>query len=136
MKYPKNRHLDFLNRLKESSKKGLKNFEVHQDSLTLQILNILWEKGLIEGYIHDNKNQKYNIFLRYENNNQITPLIKNIKIISKPSKKISIKKWELNPIKLNKKTGFGFLTTHNGVLSSIDAWKKNIGGIMICWIYI
>ena len=135
MKYPKNRHLDFLNRLKEASNRGLANFNVHEDFLTNEILNILWGQGLIEGYTHDNKTKTYNIFLRYENNNQIIPLIKDIKIISKPSKKVFMKKWELNPINLNKKPGFGILTTHNGVLSSSEAWEKGIGGLMICWIY-
>jgi len=89
------------------------------------LLNILWDEGYILGYktsIHSSDNIL--IYLKYNNNK--SPAITNIKIISKSSLKIyySIKQlW-----KLNESHGLIILSTNKGLLSVNSCKKMGIGG--------
>ena len=89
------------------------------------LLNILWDEGYILGY----KTCSYNsniilIYLKY--NNDKSPVIKNIKIISKSSLKLyySVKQlW-----KLNENQGLIIVSTNKGLLSVNSCKKIGTGG--------
>lgn len=89
-----------------------------------KILNILWDEGFILGYkflYTDSK--KLKIFLKYKNGE---PVIKLIKILSKPSLRIyySVRNlWKLDPSK-----GLLVLSTNKGFMSSNECKKQIIGG--------
>ena len=84
-------------------------------------LQILWDEGFILGYkIETNK---IKIFLKYINGE---PAIKNIKLISKPSRRIyySIKQiWKIDSSK-----SFIIISTNQGLKSLTECKKLKIGG--------
>lgn len=87
-------------------------------------LKILWSEGFILGYKIDQKEKNnLKIFLKYKNGN---PVINSINFISKPSRRIyySNKKiW-----KLDSTQNLIILSTNQGLKSSIDCKKLNLGG--------
>jgi len=70
------------------------------------------------------------IFLKYDKNNK--PIINKIQIVSKPGKRVYIKKNEMKNIYDN---GIYILSTSNGILSNLSAKKMKIGGEIICKIF-
>lgn len=88
-------------------------------------IQILWNEGFIIKYRTSKKNEKFiKIFLKYSNNG--SPAINNIKLITKPGRRIyySVKQiWKLDSSK-----NFIIFSTSKG-LQTIDNCKKlRIGG--------
>lgn len=98
---------------------------VHQKKKKLceLLLKILWNEGFIVGYkIEDKENLK--IFLKYVENGK--PSINNIKVISKPGRRIyysSKQIWKLD----SSKTLIIF-STNQGLKTLSECKKQNIGG--------
>lgn len=93
----------------------------------IHILNILIKEGFIKSYKINSKNQ-LDIFLKYKKNKSV---IKEIKQLSKPGKRLYITNKDL----YKKKTGFYIISTSIGVLTDLQAKKLNVGGELICKIF-
>ena len=92
-----NSHIDLLIRLKNSTMAKKDEIIVSFSKMNINILKKLKELKYIEDYLVEKKNiKKINIKLRYENNE---PAITDIKIYSKPGKRIYFTKNDLNSIK-------------------------------------
>lgn len=87
-------------------------------------LQVLWDEGFILSYKIDSSNpNKLKIFLKYNNKK---PVINNIKLISKPSKRIY---WSLNQIwKIDSGKNFIIFSTNKGLKSIVNCKKLKIGG--------
>jgi len=124
-------------------KKKLKNFIIHFKNATfkkkeiiiitysekkLNFIKHFYNEGFIQGYNILIKNNKYyiNIYIRYLFNN---PILQNIKLLAKKSKKLNIKKKEL--YKLPSKRISHFISTNHGLKSLINCKKENSGGILL-----
>lgn len=126
---------DFLVRLKNGQKAKLLYVTLYYPvpSKILNILKILYKKGFIRGfkvyYKGQNNNKKVfvKVFLKYEITGQ--PVIKNVNIISKPSKRVYVS------IKNLWKHGNGFtifvLSTPYGIITDQEARIYNCGGELL-----
>ena len=77
-----------------------------------------------------NKNAKIVVVLKYKNK---LPAIRELKRISKPGVRTYIKAKNIKLIK--KGYGFAILSTSEGLMTSKDAKRKNIGGEVLCEIW-
>lgn len=93
----------------------------------INILNILVNEGFIKTYKINSKNQ-IEVYLKYKKNKSV---IKEIKRISKPGKRLYFKNKDL----YSKKHGFYILSTSLGILTDLEAKKLNVGGELICKIF-
>ena len=88
-------------------------------------LNILWNEGFITGYKIEGKDQNsLKIFLKYIENGK--PSINNIKVISKPGKRVyySLKQiWKIDSSKT-----FIIFSTNQGLKTLSECKKLRIGG--------
>ena len=94
----------------------------------LSIISILEQEGFIKGYTED----KYtlSVWLKYFEG---VSVIRNIKVISKPSKRIYFSIADLIDWR-NKTNTFDMLiiSTTQGILTDQDALEKGIGGEILC----
>jgi ribosomal protein S8 len=74
---------DLISRLKVGSKGHLISIKVLNSKISIKILDIFYENGLIRGY-HINVNSII-VFLKYYKN---TPVFFDVKLISTPGKKV------------------------------------------------
>lgn len=116
---------NLLSNIKNGQKSNKKSIVQKNSGLCNNVLNLLWNEGLISGYRTLNTNKNYlEIFLKYLNNNE--PAISNITNVSKPNKYIyySIKTiW-----KFDVKLGTLVLSTNKGILTLEKSKKAKIGG--------
>jgi small subunit ribosomal protein S8 len=106
---------------------------VKRTKFNLEVLKLLEEQGFINGiFISEKKLNNVSVFLKYYDNK---PIIKKLKIISLPSKRIYV---NYNTImKYLSKTGiFVISTSKYGLVCSSDFLKKsdklvNVGGELI-----
>jgi small subunit ribosomal protein S8 len=87
-------------------------------------LKILWKEGFISGYTIDiNDLKKLKIILKYKNEK---PVINNLRLISKPSRRIY---WSTYQIwKIDSSKNCIIFSTNQGLKSLIDCKRLKIGG--------
>lgn len=101
--------------------------------MKFEIARILLENGYLENVkIFSRGTKKFlKIELKYDEKGR--PVIQELKKISKPGCRIYIKNKEIKPVK----SGLGFLiiSTPQGLMTSIEAKKKGLGGEVICEVF-
>tara|TARA_B100001540_G_C15247077_1_gene390944 strand:+ start:20 stop:418 length:399 start_codon:yes stop_codon:yes gene_type:complete len=124
---------DMLARIKNAHKARKSFTSCYKSKLNLNVLNVLKE----EGYIRDFKNievrkgiDNIQIDLKYYNG---TPVIKNIKRVSKPGIRVYSKISDLP--KIYGGLGITILSTPKGVMSDNQARIKNVGGEILCEVF-
>ncbi|MDQ7031213.1 MAG: 30S ribosomal protein S8 [Desulfonauticus sp.] len=119
---------DLLTRIRNAHLARHKEVVVPASKLKAEILRILKEEGFIQDYLEEDKTLK--VYLKYY---QGKPVIKGLKKISKPSRRIYVKAKEI-PIVRNG-LGIAILSTSQGILEGRQARKSNVGGELICEVW-
>tara|TARA_Y100001970_G_scaffold271012_1_gene365661 strand:+ start:379 stop:777 length:399 start_codon:yes stop_codon:yes gene_type:complete len=124
---------DMLARIKNAHKARKSFTSCYKSKLNLNVLNVLKE----EGYIRDFQDvevrkgiSNIKIDLKYYNG---TPVIKNIKRVSKPGIRVYSKISDLP--KIYGGLGISILSTPKGVMSDNQARKNNVGGEILCEVF-
>ena len=124
---------DMLTRIRNGQMRSLNKIEVPFSNFRSKILEVLKREGYIISYeITTNDKKIKNIFvkLKYYDGQ---PVIKEIKRISKPGRRVYSKATSI-PKVLNG-LGLAILSTSKGVMSDTEATKNNLGGEIICRIF-
>ena len=124
---------DMLARIKNAHKARKSFTSCYKSKLNKNVLTVLKD----EGYIRDFKDveirkgiNNIQIDLKYYNG---TPVIKNIKRVSRPGIRVYSKISDLP--KIYGGLGISILSTPKGVMSDIEARKNNVGGEILCEVF-
>lgn len=122
---------DSLNRIKNANNAGHPYVSVKKSKFLARILDIMKRNGYIE-YYEDDPDNKYffRIYLKYYNGR---PVIKEIKILSHLSRRIYLGYRDIKPYKNN--MGIVIVSTSKGVMTSVEAKKLKVGGMLVCAIW-
>ncbi|KIM04960.1 MAG: 30S ribosomal protein S8 [Sulfurovum sp. AS07-7] len=124
---------DSLTRIRNAAQRRLDNTTLIYSKTIEATVSILVEKGYVESYniIEDGKKKFIGVVLKYDNNGH--SVINEIKKISKPGRRVY---QGSNDIK-RFKNGYGTLvvSTSQGVLPNDEAFKRGIGGEVICSVW-
>ena len=120
---------DMLTRIRNAQLAKKKIVNVPNSRIKLAITNVLKDEGYIESYHIKNNDNKSSlaITLKYYSG---TPVIENIKRISKPGLRI-YKKRENLPNIMNG-LGIAIVSTSKGVMTEREARSAGIGGELLC----
>ncbi|HEY4495494.1 MAG TPA: 30S ribosomal protein S8 [Candidatus Paceibacterota bacterium] len=116
---------DFIIQLKNASNAGLEFVSVPYSEFKFQVAEKLREKGYIKSVSKRGKKIKKSIYIEIQYINK-KPKIKEVSRISKPSRRVYKKTFEIYPIKYGK--GALLLSTPKGVLTGEEARKNKVGG--------
>ncbi len=124
---------DMLTRIRNGQMRSLTKIVIPFSNFRLKILEVLKKEGYIINFnISDDKNKIKSILvdLKYYEGQ---PVIKEIKRISKPGRRVYSRADSI-PRVLNG-LGLAILSTSKGVMSDAEAVKNNLGGEIICRIF-
>ena len=124
---------DMFSRIRNGQLRSLNSIDIPSSNFRQNILKILKNEGYIKDY-----------FIKKTENNKITlkinlkyyegfPVIKEIKRISKPGRRIFSSADSLP--KINNGLGIAIVSTPKGVMTDIDARKQKVGGEIICKVF-
>lgn len=120
--------IKLLSSLKNISLKNQDQVKVRYSSNGLNIVNLLYNEGLIQSYKIVSMNEYLMIFIKikiFDGSN----VLKNIRIISNPSLKVYFKVKEIASIK-TRHTIFVFSTVR-GLMTHTQCKKYNLGGKLL-----
>ena len=124
---------DMITRIRNAQLRTLESVSIPSSKFRARILDVLKEEGYISDYkfLSDAKNKGSLIVnLKYHNG---LPVIKEIRRISKPGRRIYTKADSIP--KIQSGLGIAIVSTSMGIMSDNDARSKNIGGEIICKVF-
>ena len=124
---------DMITRIRNAQLRTLGSVSIPSSKFRARILDVLKEEGYISDYkfLSDAKNKGSLIInLKYYNG---LPVIKEIRRISKPGRRIYTKADSIP--KIQSGLGIAIVSTSMGIMSDNDARSKNIGGEIICRVF-
>ena len=124
---------DMFSRIRNGQMRSLNSVIIPSSNFRKNILEILKNEGFIKDFFIE-KNEKNKISLKislkyFEGN----PVIKEIKRISKPGRRVYSKATSIP--KIMNGLGLAILSTPKGVMSDTEARKNNVGGEIICRVF-
>ncbi len=121
---------DMLTRIRNAGKAKFNSVDMPGSSIKCEMAKVLKEQGYIKDYktIKDNKQGILRVYLKFDvNNNHV---IFGIKRISKPSRRVYVKKKDVRSV-LNG-MGTAILSTSRGIMTDKQARTENVGGEILC----
>ncbi len=124
---------DMLTRIRNGQMRSLTKIEIPFSNFRLKILEVLKKEGYIINFNINDSKVKTKLILVDLKYYEGQPVIKEIKRISKPGRRVYSKATSI-PKVLNG-LGLAILSTSKGVMSDSEAIKNNLGGEIICRIF-
>ncbi len=124
---------DMITRIRNAQLRELHHVKIPNSNFRAKILEVLKQEGYIINYkyLSDSKNKNSLIVdLKYYNG---SPVIKEIKRVSKPGRRIYAKATSIS--KIQNGLGLAIISTSKGIMSDNDARVKNVGGEIICRVF-
>ena len=124
---------DMITRIRNAQLRTLHNVKVPSSKYRAKILDVLKQEGYISNYklLSDTKNKNSLVVdLKYYNG---LPVIKEIKRISRPGRRVYAKADSIP--KIQNGVGLAIVSTSMGIMSDSDARMKKVGGEIICRVF-
>ena len=121
---------DMITRIRNAQMRFLNNVKIPNSKFREKILDVLKKEGYISNYkllSDSNKKSSLSVDLKYNNGK---PVIKEIKRVSKPGRRIYARATSIPKIKNG--LGLAIVSTSKGIMTDNDARSKNVGGEIIC----
>ena len=124
---------DYLTRVRNALKARHKKVDIPSSTMKKNVSQILLDNKYIQNYINiaDGKQGLIRVYLKYGPDEM--PLIKGLKRISKPGRRIYVDKDNI-PRVLNN-LGIALMTTSHGVMTNKEAKNRGVGGEVLCYIW-
>ena len=124
---------DMITRIRNAQMRLLNNVRIPSSKFREKILDVLKQEGYIADYklLSDTNNRgNLSVDLKY---NDGLPVIKEIKRVSKPGKRIYVRATSIP--KIQNGLGLAIISTSIGIMTDNDARSKNVGGEIICKVF-
>ena len=124
---------DMFTRIRNGQMRLLNRVNVPASNFRQQILEVLKSEGYISNFFidkEDNNKKILKVDLKYYEG---TPVIKEIKRVSKPGRRVYSRADSIP--KIQNGLGLAILSTSKGVMSDNEAKKNNLGGEVICKVF-
>ena len=124
---------DMFTRIRNGQLRLLNKVEMPSSNFRLKVLEVLKNEGFISSYhIEKKDNNKVSLIVDLKYYEGI-PVIKEIKRVSKPGRRVFSRADSIPRIQNG--LGLAIISTNMGVMSDIEARKKNVGGEIICRVF-
>ena len=124
---------DMISRIRNAQMRLLSKVEIPGSKFRARVLDVLKQEGYISDYklsTGPNKHSSLQVNLKYSDG---SPVIKEIKRISKPGRRIYAKADSIPRIQNG--LGVAIMSTSKGIMSDYEAKSQNVGGEIICKVF-
>ena len=124
---------DMLTRIRNGGMARHQSVLIPLSKMKLSIARILKDEGYIKDFDFpaEEGNRQFRVWLKYGSDKK--PVMNGLKRISKPGLRVYTNRDEI-PVVLGG-LGVCILSTSQGVMSGQEAWRKKVGGEVLCFIW-
>lgn len=126
---------DMLNRIRNAQAVLKETVSIPFSNLKYELAKILEEQGLVEKIERKGRKEKkfLKITLKYIKEESNRPAILGLKRVSKPGQRIYTGAKKIKLVRGG--YGIAIISTSEGLMTSKEAWKKKLGGEILCEIW-
>lgn len=126
---------DMLTKVRNASNARHEKVDIPGSKMKIEIIKIFKNEGFIKNFklLEDKKQGIIRIFLKYEADQEKTPVIRGITRVSKPGLRKYTGKAEMP--RLFNGMGTVVVSTSKGVLTDRKAREQGVGGELVCYIW-
>lgn len=123
---------DMLTRIRNAVMVRHDSVLVPASKMKLAIARVLREEGFISNYevLRGKPHRTIKIYLKYDDKNQ--PILTGLERVSKPGLRVYVGSGEIPRVVGG--LGVAIVSTSSGVMTGHQAWRKGIGGELLCYI--
>jgi small subunit ribosomal protein S8 len=124
---------DMLTRVRNAVMVRHDSVMVPSSKMKLAIASILKEEGFISDYevVRDKTQRVIKIHLKYRERNE--PVISGLERVSKPGLRVYVQKKEIPRVYGG--LGVAIMSTPEGVMTGQQAWRRGVGGELLCYVW-
>jgi len=124
---------DMLTRIRNAVTAKHEYVNVPASKMKMAIANVLRDEGFIRGYevAEDGPRKLMRVQLNYTGKKQ--PVLSGLQRVSKPGLRVYVQKREIPRVYGG--LGIAILSTPQGIMTGQDAWRRSIGGEVICYVW-
>ena len=124
---------DMITRIRNAQMRTSDNVTIPNSKFRVRILVVLKQEGYISDYkVQPGIKNKESLLVYLKYNNGL-PVIREIKRVSKPGRRIYAKASSIP--KIQNGLGLAIVSTSIGIMSDNDARNKNVGGEILCQVF-
>ena len=124
---------DMITRIRNAQMRVLNDVIIPNSKFRVKILEVLKQEGYISDFkIGPNLKRKESLLVNLKYNKGL-PVIREIRRVSKPGRRIYAKASSIP--KIQNGLGLAIVSTSIGIMSDNDARTKNVGGEIICRVF-
>jgi len=124
---------DMLTRIRNGQMRSLNKISIPFSNFRFKILEVLKKEGYIIDFYLEKSEEKTKSILVVLKYYEGQPVIKEIKRVSKPGRRVYSRAMSVPKVKNG--LGLAILSTSKGVMSDSEAIKNNLGGEIICRVF-
>ncbi len=124
---------DMLTRIRNASAARHDFVMMPTSKIKVAIAKVLKQEGFVRDYevVAEIPQGTLKLLLRYDGSK--TPTISGLKRVSRPGLRVYVQKAEIPRVYGG--LGIAILTTPEGVMTGQQAWRKRIGGEVLCYVW-
>jgi len=124
---------DMLTRIRNAILVRHDSVAVPSSRMKLAIAKILKEEGFIADYevLKGKTHRAVKLHLKYDEKNQ--PIISGLERVSKPGLRVYVAQKEIP--RVSGGLGVAILSTAKGIMTGRQAWRRKIGGELLCYVW-
>ena len=106
---------------------------VPASKMKLSIANILKDECFIGDYemVRSRPHRTIRISLKYDDGNQ--PILSGLERVSRPGLRVNVQQKEIP--RVHGGLGIAILSTSKGVMTGQQAWRRGVGGELLCYVW-
>jgi small subunit ribosomal protein S8 len=124
---------DMLTRVRNAVNARHESVLVPASKVKLAIAEVLKNEGFIDGYETVEEGPRRNIKLSLRYTGKREPILSGLQRVSKPGLRVYVQKGEIPRVYGG--LGLAIISTPQGVMTGQDAWRRRIGGEILCYIW-
>jgi small subunit ribosomal protein S8 len=124
---------DLLTRIRNALVAGHESVQVPASKTKIAIARVLRKEGFIRNFevVRDGVKRTIRIDLAYSGRKE--PTISGLRRVSKPGLRVYVQKREIPRVYSG--LGIAILTTPQGVMTGQEAWRRQVGGEVLCYVW-
>lgn len=125
---------DMLTRIRNACMQRHTSVVMPKSKLKMAIADILKQEGFIRDFkIQTNERSFEDLVLDLKYTNDRQPVITGLKRVSRPGLRIYTKHQDIPRVRGG--MGLSILSTPRGVMSGYEAYRQNVGGEVLCYVW-
>jgi small subunit ribosomal protein S8 len=125
---------DMLTRIRNACMQRHTSVVMPKSKLKMAIADILKQEGFIRDFkVQTNERSFEDLVLDLKYSNDRQPVITGLKRVSRPGLRIYTKHQDIPRVRGG--MGLSILSTPRGVMSGYEAYRQNVGGEVLCYVW-